>query len=146
MVESVPLSQGPLPNCKTFNLEIPQRQHLFPETAQRDWHLKDEVLHCRLHHHCRGSPTRKSGHRFPPSPLSAPICRQSDNTNTSPLCCSSQSPSPMQDQSPALLESKPLANLTIVLKKKKLMPVPCRLPGGTFVFSLPLFAYDYARM
>ncbi|KAG6260231.1 hypothetical protein E4U49_005111 [Claviceps purpurea] len=50
------------------------------------------------------------------------------------------------DQSPALLESKPLANLTIVLKKKKLMPVPCRLPGGTFVFSLPLFVYDYARM
>ncbi|KAG6280621.1 hypothetical protein E4U47_007724 [Claviceps purpurea] len=47
---------------------------------------------------------------------------------------------------PALLESKPLANLTIVLKKKKLMPVPCRLPGGTFVFSLPLFVYDYARM
>ncbi|KAG6291717.1 hypothetical protein E4U09_003820 [Claviceps aff. purpurea] len=39
-----------------------------------------------------------------------------------------QSPSPMQDQSPALLESNPLTNLTIVLKKKKkLMPVPCRL-------------------
>ncbi|KAG6289146.1 hypothetical protein E4U46_002772 [Claviceps purpurea] len=51
------------------------------------------------------------------------------------------------DQSPALLESNPLTNLAIVLKKKKkLMPLPCRLPGGTLVFSLPLFAYDYARM